>query len=73
MEYIFSSQFTNFSHEEILDSQSNKFPNPTLKDSTTQPDLMKVLNERIIPIKLESGEEIMPIFTKLEDPEPPAW
>jgi hypothetical protein len=29
--------------------------------------------ERIIPIRLESGEEIMPIFTKLEEPEPPKW
>ncbi len=73
---FFRSEFTNYSHEEILNRNDN-VSNSSQKDSTLKKDSEKTesvpQNERIIPIKLDSGEEIMPIFTKLEDPEPPAW
>ena len=73
---IFRSEFTNYSHEEILDrpgsSSSTTSPKQT-SGGAGKKETGNGVKERIIPIRLETGEEIMPIFTKLEEPEPPKW
>jgi len=66
-----SSEFTNFSHEEVVnESKDSPSKISSVKRGNVQNSSLK---ERIIPIRLDSGEEIMPIYTKLEEPEPPAW
>ena len=52
--------------------QSATSPENPAKNKISEPP--KSAKERIIPIRLESsGEDLMPTFTKLEDPEPPKW
>ena len=72
------SEFTNYSHQEFIE-------NPTMKeiprfDSTPQKRNMPsessrtFVKERVIPITLENtGQTIIPSFTKLKDPQPPEW
>ena len=70
------SEFTNYSHQEFIKSQSTKeiprFDAPTnMPSETFSKPLAK---ERVIPITLENtGQTIIPSFTKLEDPQPPEW
>ena len=53
-------------------AQTAKSPTNDSAQSTSK-EAAQDAKERIIPIRLETGEEIMPVFTQLEDPEPPKW
>ncbi len=75
------AEFTNYSHQEFDNNVSPpeipRMDSPTSPKSPLGPGASKpdaAVTERVVPIRLEeSGETIMPSFTKLEDPTPPDW
>lgn len=72
------AEFTNYSHQEFIDnSSSSEIPRfDTKPNSRKMPseNSKPFVKERVIPITLENtGKTIIPLFTKLEDPQPPEW
>jgi hypothetical protein len=78
------AEFTNYTHQEFNDTNINdpeipRMDNNAATDKDEQPSSAAAKEaaaaaERIVPIRLaDTGETIMPTFTKLEDPQPPDW
>ena len=69
------TEFTNYCKQEFPDSKSAP-SSPVVKNKTTRSrhksEGLKN-GERVVPIKLDNGEDFMPVFTQLEDLEPPEW
>ena len=72
------SEFTNYSHQEFIEDPTVKeiprFDSKPQNKKMPSESSKTFVKERVIPITLENtGQTIIPSFTKLEDPQPPEW
>merc|ERR1711953_40018 len=68
------AQFTNFTHQEFSDDKPPPEDIIPRMDSSPSSEKPENGSQRIVPIQIvETGETLMPTFTKLEDPQPPPW
>ena len=72
------SEFTNYSHQEFIENPTAKeiprFDSKHLNKNMPSESSKTSVKERVIPITLEdTGQTVIPSFTKLEDPQPPEW
>ena len=74
------AEFTNFSHQEFDGDNNDPAASQVIPrlDEKNENELSNSNNKEervvVVPIKLmETGETIMPTFSKLEDPQPPDW
>ena len=68
------AEFTKFCEQQFPDTANNKPATPPPPPPPPPPrDHNNVNSERVVPIKLDSGEDFMPTFTKLDDIKTPEW